>query len=216
MNKEIIFYAYRDWAKELAQSINIPNKIIWSEKDYSIIERINPNYVFFLGWSDIVPSDIVRKYKCICLHPSELPEYRGGSPLQNQIINGEKSGAVSLFLMNDVLDGGDVIDCQYMSLYGDLADIFKRININATQSIEKIISMSEEEFQKARRPQDLTNGFVCKRRMPKESEITLEDIQNSTANELHDKIRALQDPYPNAFIRCKNGEKLYLLKSRVK
>ena len=33
------------------------------------------------------------------------------------------------------------------------------------------------------------------------SEIKVEDISNFTASELHDKVRALQDPYPNAFIK---------------
>ena len=47
------------------------------------------------------------------------------------------------------------------------------------------------------------------------SEIQIEDFQNCTAKNLHDKIRSLQDPYPNAFIRCKDETKLYLTESKV-
>ena len=42
------------------------------------------------------------------------------------------------------------------------------------------------------------------------SEISIDDIKLYTAEDLHDKIRCLQDPYPNAFIVCSDGKKLYL------
>jgi len=48
------------------------------------------------------------------------------------------------------------------------------------------------------------------------SEIKVEDISNFTASELHDKVRALQDPYPNAFITCRDGSKLYVKKTELK
>ena len=47
------------------------------------------------------------------------------------------------------------------------------------------------------------------------SEINIDDFKNYTAKELHNKVRALQNPYPNAFIVCKDGTKLYLEKVRV-
>ena len=45
------------------------------------------------------------------------------------------------------------------------------------------------------------------------SEILIEDFLKLSSKELHNKIRCLQDPYPNAFIRCKDGSILYLKKS---
>ena len=47
------------------------------------------------------------------------------------------------------------------------------------------------------------------------SEITIEDIKNYTALELHNKVRCLQDPYPNAFIKCKDGTVLYITRTRI-
>ena len=48
------------------------------------------------------------------------------------------------------------------------------------------------------------------------SEIKIDDIQEFTASQLHDKVRALQDPYPNAFITCKDGSRLYIKKTKIK
>ena len=52
---------------------------------------------------------IIKEYYSVMLHPSSLPKYRGGSPIQNQIINGEKISAVTLFKMNEKIDQGDII-----------------------------------------------------------------------------------------------------------
>ena len=46
------------------------------------------------------------------------------------------------------------------------------------------------------------------------SEIKIEDFNNFTAEELYNKIRALQDPYPNSFVVCKDGTKLFLTHSK--
>ena len=63
--------------------------------------------------------------------------------------------------------------------------------------------------------QNNDDATIYKRRKPSMSEINIDDIKNYTAKQLHDKIRALQNPYPNAFITCKDGTKLYLTESKV-
>ena len=50
----------------------------------------------FYGWSKKVSKKIVKEYKCIMLHPSNLPKYAGGSTIQNQIIRNVKLSAVTL------------------------------------------------------------------------------------------------------------------------
>ena len=47
------------------------------------------------------------------------------------------------------------------------------------------------------------------------SEIKLDDLKNNTAMEIHNKVRSLQSPYPNAFIKCKDGSKLLIQKTKV-
>ena len=42
------------------------------------------------------------------LHPSPLPKFRGGSPIQNQIIRNKKKSMVTIFRINNILDGGDI------------------------------------------------------------------------------------------------------------
>lgn len=49
------------------------------------------------------------KYGCVNIHASLLPKYRGASPIQNAIIDGEKETGVTVMRMNAGLDTGDML-----------------------------------------------------------------------------------------------------------
>lgn len=212
----ILFCGYRDWSRKLFQDVKdtiIEYFCVYVDDKESLDEMIdkhNPEYIFFIGWSWIVQKNIIENYQCICLHPSPLPKYRGGSPIQHQIINGEDESAVTLFLMDDGLDTGDIIYQKKFSLKGNLNDIYNRIVDIGGDGVIKIL---DEGFNQIK--QNNNQSTYYKRRTPSMSEINTSDFSNFTAKELYDKIRALQSPYPNAFIRCKDGEKLFLLESKL-
>ena len=53
------------------------------------------------------------------------------------------------------------------------------------------------------------------RRTPEQSEITLTELTEKSSTYLFNKIRMLQDPYPNAFIRCADGRKLLIKDAKI-
>jgi methionyl-tRNA formyltransferase len=215
---KIIFCAYRNWA------INVVNKIDKSFFQYQLIldnnnlkdniTNFNPDIIFFIGWSWIIPDEIINKYNSICIHPSKLPKYRGGSPIQNQIIDGIDTSALTLFKMNSSLDAGDILFQKELSLEGDLEDILTRIESTSIELINITTNTLNSNKQLVYSKQDESQATYCKRRKPEDSEITIHDLQNQTAKQIHDKVRCLQEPYPNAYITLGNGEKLYILKTK--
>lgn len=212
---KIIGYGYRDWALEIFNNIReIPDEMyVMSSKrtvKYDIIETINPDMVLFYGWSWMVPQEIVDKYTCLCLHPSPLPLYRGGSPIQHQILAGEMSSAVTIFKMGKGMDDGPVYIQKDISLDGDILDIYQRITETGTLLTEEIINYLPFPWD-----QDESKATTFRRRKPKESEITPEELSTLSASKLHDKVRMLTGPYPTAFITCADGSKLYLHKTSV-
>ena len=222
---KILCCTYRDWAAKIYRSTEthfFPEVFgnwyefshINSKNEYSeeAIDRFNPDLILWYGWSWIIPEYILNKYFCVMLHPSPLPKYRGGSPIQNQIINNESKSAVTLFKMNQGLDAGDIIYQREFSLEGELQDVLDRITKIGTSLT---ISMLDNFDKLNLTSQDDSNSTYFKRRTPGQSEITLEDIKKLEAEDLYNKIRALQDPYPNAFIKCKNGSKLYITNSHL-
>jgi methionyl-tRNA formyltransferase len=216
---KILCCTYRKWAKEIYNNLEneFPNHQfirINSKTEYENINipSINPDLILWYGWSWIIPELLLTKYYSVMLHPSPLPKYRGGSPIQNQIINGEKESAVTLFKMDGGIDTGDIIYQQSFDLDHDLNNIFNYITKIGTSLSSKMI----KNFKTLKlTPQNNNESTYYKRRTPDQSEITFQEILDSPSKDLYNKIRALQDPYPNAFIKCKDGTKLYLTKAHI-
>ncbi len=213
---KVLCVGYRDWAKEIYKNLKKNKKNIFylHEKKQGLINKIkktSPEIILFYGWSWIIKSSIYKNYKCLMLHPSKLPKFRGGSPIQNQIIRGVKSSAVTIFKINEVLDGGDIYFQKKLSLSGSLDEIFNRIISLGTEGSFKILNNRNIKIKK----QNHRIATFYRRRKPEESEITLKEIKNKSAEYIHNKIRMLDDPYPNAFIKIKN-KKIFIKKHIIK
>lgn len=210
---KVLGIGYRDWAISIYKNLS-KNKIkikIFKKKNISLkeINKYNPDIILFYGWSKKVSNGIVEKYKCVMLHPSKLPDFAGGSPLQNQIIRNIKKSAITLFVMNKKIDQGNIIAQKMIMLTGDLRDIFNRIVKTGTLLSLNIIKKNYIEKK-------IKVNKIYKRRSPSQSEITLEEIKTKNAIYLYNKIRMLQDPYPNAYIKTFDGKKLYIQKASIK
>jgi methionyl-tRNA formyltransferase len=210
--KKILCVSYRSWAIKifdmLEESMSDHDfKIIRSKEDYSDEQlfEFDPDLVLWYGWSWKIPLEIINKYDCLCLHPSPLPKYRGGSPIQNQIINNEKVSAVTIFKMNEGFDDGDIIFQAPISLSGGVEDVFKRMEEIGFSATYSLISSGYSLTK-----QDHLEASVYKRRKQSDSEITIDEITNKPAEYIYNKIRMLRDPYPNAYIVDKFGRKLFI------
>jgi methionyl-tRNA formyltransferase len=212
----VIFCGYRSWALNIIDEIKKHKKInscevISSKEEYDFKFNklvINADLIVFLGWSWIIPKEITNKYLCIGVHPSDLPDYRGGSPIQYQIINGVIETKISLMTISEKLDGGDIWFKNDLDLGGDTIEIiFKNLEESSIVLFNNFFSMypNIEPIK-----QDLTKGSYFKRRTPEQSKINLEQLQNMSLKEVYDFIRCLTDPYPNAYIEDAKGNRLYI------
>ncbi len=202
---------YRKWALNIYDflcSHTDHDFLITRNKDQfreEVIQDFNPDIILFYGWSWLVPENLYKNYMCLMLHPSPLPKYRGGSPIQNQIIAGETKSKVSIFVIDKEVDAGDLISQGDLSLEGSLAEILKRIEVIG---IDLTINILKKQYQ--RTPQDHSQASYCARRSEKDSEITLQELINQPAIYLYNKIRMLDDPYPNAYIKTADNKRLIL------
>jgi methionyl-tRNA formyltransferase len=215
---KIACVTYRNWASEiydrLFKKYNHQHQflIIKNVNDFNKdkVKSFNPNLIFWFGWSWIIKEDFINNFECVMLHPSPLPRYRGGSPIQNQIIEGEKFSSVSIFRMTLNIDDGDIYFQKKFSLDGSLNKIFRRISDIGFEGACKVI-----DGNYILKKQDHKKATYVKRRNPSESEITIEEIKSKSAEYLYNKIRMLNDPYPNAYIKTKDNKKLFLIKSKI-
>ena len=212
---KVLICGYRDWSYELYSKLkSYDYDVVYiDDKDFLdiTIKDLKPKMIFFIGWSWIIKQDIIDNYPCICLHPSPLPKYRGGSPIQHQIINGEKESAVTLFEMDNGVDTGDILYQESFSLDDDLKDVFNRI---VEIGFNGVCNILEGKIRTVKQNNKDATSYM--RRTEDMSEIKIDDLKNYTAMEIHNKVRALQNPYPNAFIKCKDGSKLLIQKTKFK
>ena len=61
------------------------------------------------SFGQILSRDFIAKKMCLNVHPSRLPLYRGATPLQTALLNGEKDTAVTIQKMVYEVDEGDII-----------------------------------------------------------------------------------------------------------
>jgi methionyl-tRNA formyltransferase len=179
--------------------------------DYKInkkkIKKLNPNIIFFIFWSKKIEKKLFKNYTCIQFHTSDLPKFRGGSPIQNQIIKGIKKTKITAFKMNSKIDSGDICMKRNVHLNGNAEDIYKRIEIIALKMAIKIAKMKKINFIK-----QLGKVSYFKRRKPEDSNLEL--IKNSNLPKIYDFIRMLDaDGYPKAFLKI--GDKKIALNNAI-
>jgi methionyl-tRNA formyltransferase len=168
-----------------------------------ILKKINPRYIFFAHWSHNIPEDIHSKYECVIFHMTDLPYGRGGSPLQNLIVQGHNETILSALQCKKELDAGPVYLKERLSLHGSAEEIY----IRAANQIESmIITIIKETPMPVEQKGEVVN---FKRRTTEQGDWS--DAQS--LEEVFNRIRMLDaEGYPQAFIRI--GE--YKLKfSRV-
>jgi len=115
-----------------------------------------------------------------------------------------------MFKMSAGLEEGDIIRQIPMSLQGNIGDIFSRMT---TLGFAGTCDFLKNGYNL--KPQDHSAATLFKRRKPADSEITLDEIQNQTREYLCNKIRMLTPPYPNAFIKDKEGKRLYITSAHI-
>lgn len=204
-NKYLIC-AYRPWNLDLFENkfAKFGNFCIISDKEkltLDNIKKINPKLIFFLDWSWIIEPNIIDLFFCIGFHSAPLPEFRGGSPIQNQIIRGVDNTKLTAFRMDKGIDTGNILLQRDLSLAGNMKDILDRI---VSLSYDMIVSIVNGVYTEKKQE---GKGSYFKRRDLRESELTEENFKDE--NYLYNFIRMLEDPYPNAFMDIGNFRLLF-------
>jgi len=97
--------------KKLAQSLGLPIlQPIKLKKALSRFYFLQPEIIVVAAYGKIFPQELLEMpfYGCLNLHPSLLPKYRGPSPIQFALLNGEKETGVTLMKMTEKMDAGPI------------------------------------------------------------------------------------------------------------
>ena len=219
-------------AKVLAQKYNIPVAQPERIKNYELgIRNLNPDLIIVAAYGQIIPKNIldIPKFGCLNVHPSLLPRWRGPSPIQYTILNGDKKTGVTIILMDEKADHGPIVVQRQLEfpMREEISAFFFRLvslsrnsasnfqfpklnqalaSLGAKLLIETLSKWIAGEIKP--KPQDDSKATYTKILKKEDGKI---DWKKS-AQELERQIRAF-DPWPSSYCKWQmaNG-KLLLLK----
>ena len=199
--------------KKLALKYNIkvvqPEKI---RKEYECVLELKPDIVVTCAYGQIIPTEILDypRYKCINVHASLLPKYRGGAPIHRAIINGEKETGITIMYMAPRMDDGDIISQEIIPISENdtVGDLHDRLSILGSKLLIKTLPSIIEGSNKRIKQDEEKVTFA--KIITKEDEIIDFD---ETAINVHNKIRGLS-PFPGGYSLL-DGKRIKFYKSRI-
>ncbi|OIP57627.1 MAG: hypothetical protein COX79_04580 [Candidatus Levybacteria bacterium CG_4_10_14_0_2_um_filter_36_16] len=181
--------------------------------DIEKIEQLKPTLGILASYGAIIPKKIISIFPLgiFNIHPSLLPKYKGPSPVQFTILNGDKKSGTTIIKLDDKVDHGPILGQIEMSLNGDetMLVLTEKLFFLGASLIEKIIQKLEKgtEFQEI--PQDHKKELWTQKIEKKDGSIDLNKLPNS--EDLDRKIRAFF-PWPGIYLTASLGGEKKLIK----
>jgi methionyl-tRNA formyltransferase len=184
-----------------------------SRESTAALRALGPDVVALAGYGQIVRREFLELAPrgCLNLHGGKLPEYRGSSPLNWALINGEREVTLTVIRVDLGVDTGDIV--LERTLQVGLDETIAELNERADAVFPELLLEAlegEEAGTLSARPQDESRAAYYPLRFPDDG-LVLFDLLS--AEEVHNRIRALTDPYPAAFT-FHGGRRIRLLRSR--
>jgi len=201
--------------KLLAQRHGLPvlqPEKIREESFLRTLKDLAPDAIVVAAYGKILPKEVLEipPHGCLNVHASLLPKFRGAAPINWAIISGEKETGVTIMLMDEGMDTGDIILQEAVPIgpeetAGELHDCLAELG--ARLMVEAIRGLKE--------------GYLSPRKQPEEGVSYAPMLRKEDgwldfsrpAEELANLIRGL-DPWPSAYTRFR-GKLLKLFRPEV-
>ncbi len=192
--------------KKLAKKENIP--VFHDLKE--VIEKTD--LVLVVAYGKIIKEKELKKpqYGFLNVHPSLLPNYRGPTPLQAAILNGDDETGVTIIKMDEKIDHGPILAQKKVKLSGSeyYLDLGKELSTLGGELLSEVVSNWTKGDIKPK-PQDHSNATHTNLLDKKDGQI---DWTNS-ATLIERKVRAY-NPWPGCYSYL-NDKMLKIFKAEV-
>lgn len=176
------------------------------------MKTINPDLIIVASYGQIIPKNIIEfpRFKTINIHPSLLPKYRGASPIQAAILNGDESTGSTLMLMDEKTDHGPIIAQKEIPLgqNDDFPALEKKLaELSANLLIETLPLYFAGKIKLA--AQDESQAVYVKTLTRQDGKIDW----SKSAQEIERKIRALR-PWPGTWSDL-GGQRIKIIQAKA-
>ncbi len=173
-------------------------KNINNQKFINKIKELSFDIIIIAGFNQIISQKSLTSTRAIWLnlHAGELPSMRGSSPLNWALIKNHKTITINVIKVDAGIDSGNIVEAKKFSINNDdnIKTIHDKVNKFFPVLVKKAINKILKNSDKSIKQKNISAYYPI--RFPDDGVIFFD---NYTALEVYNKIRALMDPYPNAF-----------------
>jgi methionyl-tRNA formyltransferase len=191
--------------------------IFYSAKEL-LKAKVEANLGVLAAYGEIIPDEAISFFSngILNIHPSLLPQYRGASPVQAAIINGDKETGVTIIKLDEKMDHGPIVSQFKEEIKPDdtTGTLREKLFLRSAEVMSELIepylagkikpreqNHKEATFTKLLKKE---NGFI--------------DLKKAKPEEAEKFIRAM-DPWPNAWTLIKGigkqSKRLKILKAHL-
>lgn len=153
--------------KELAITHDIPvfqPKSVKTDESFEILKSLDADIYVVVAYGRILPKRVLElpKYGCINVHASLLPRYRGASPIQAVIVNGEEETGVTIMQMNEGLDTGDILHVKKTAISEDDTGgtLHDRLAVMGAEALIEYLDILEKGERVAIKQDDALSNYA--------------------------------------------------------
>lgn len=151
--------------KVIAEEYNIP---VWQPSKLrditDNIKQLQPVTGVLVSFGKIIPQSTIDLFTpgIINVHPSPLPKYRGPSPIESAILNGDDATGVSIMQLSAAMDAGPVYSFVFHPLDGTETqpELYETLGtVGANELVRVLPQIMSDELQPT--PQDESAATYC-------------------------------------------------------
>ncbi|MFC1887488.1 methionyl-tRNA formyltransferase [Candidatus Cloacimonadota bacterium] len=130
------------------------------------IRELDPELIITVAYGGYIRKTLrmLPKYKCINLHPSLLPLYRGAAPINYALFNGDKSTGISIFQQTAKMDTGPVLWQREIAIdrKDNYTSLSARLAIEGAKDLIRVVENIEELYKNKQKQNESEATFSHK------------------------------------------------------
>ena len=193
--------------KECALEHNIPvmqPRRIKTPEAIAELKQYEADVFVVAAFGQILSQEILDmpKYGSLNIHASLLPKYRGASPIQHVIIDGEEETGITIMQMDAGIDTGDMLYKKAIAIDADdtYESLHDKLMVLGGESIVEALELLEDD---ALIPEKQDNALSCHAPLISKERGNIDF--STSACEIERLIRGL-NPWPSAFTSYKGKQ----------
>ena len=201
----------------LARRHDLPVVTPRSAKESGLADRIGaiaPDFLFSFYYRRVIPESVLRLARrgAFNMHGSLLPKYRGRSPVNWAILNGETETGATLHYMAARPDVGPIVGQDAVTILPDdrALDVFRKVTCAAERLLDRTLpSLVDGSAVAAAQVEEQATTFGG--RKPEDGLIDW----SKPAAAVHNLVRAVAPPYPGAFTTLR-GRRVFVHRTMLR